>query len=86
MNNVIPDVEKACIGVSACLIGERVRYDGDHKRNSFVSDVLAAAFDVVPICPEVAVGMGVPRPAIRRATGQSSVVAGSRYGGRVWRG
>lgn len=53
------------IGVSSCLLGERVRYDGDHKRDAFIADRLGAVFEFVPVCPEVAVGMGVPRPPIR---------------------
>ena len=60
-----PSIEKIRIGVSSCLIGERVRYDGDHKRDAFIADTLGAAFELVPVCPEVAVGMGVPRPPIR---------------------
>jgi uncharacterized protein YbgA (DUF1722 family)/uncharacterized protein YbbK (DUF523 family) len=53
------------IGVSSCLIGERVRYDGGDKRDGFIVDSLGAAFELVPVCPEVAIGMGVPRPPIR---------------------
>lgn len=58
-------IEKIRIGVSACLLGERVRYDGDHKRDAFIVETLGAAFEVVPVCPEVAIGMGVPRPPVR---------------------
>ena len=57
--------EKIHIGVSSCLVGERVRYDGDHKRDAFITDTLGAAFVLIPVCPEVAIGMGVPRPPIR---------------------
>ncbi|WP_295873452.1 DUF523 and DUF1722 domain-containing protein [uncultured Zhongshania sp.] len=53
------------IGISACLLGEQVRYDGGHKRLPFASDELARHFDFVKICPEQAIGMGVPRPTIR---------------------
>ncbi|NSL17199.1 DUF1722 domain-containing protein [Tatlockia micdadei] len=53
------------IGVSSCLIGEKVRFDGGHKRDSYICDLLANYVDFLPICPEVAIGMGVPRPAIR---------------------
>jgi uncharacterized protein YbgA (DUF1722 family)/uncharacterized protein YbbK (DUF523 family) len=53
------------IGVSACLLGQTVRYDAGHKRDSFVADVLPRYFELVPVCPEVAIGMGVPREAIR---------------------
>lgn len=53
------------IGVSSCLLGQRVRYDGGHKRDRFITEVLAAYVDWVPVCPEVEVGLGVPRPSIR---------------------
>lgn len=53
------------VGVSSCLLGETVRHDGSHRRNAFVIDALGAHFDYVPVCPEVEVGMGVPRPALR---------------------
>ena len=55
---------KPRIGVSACLAGEPVRYDGAHKRDDYVANTLAALFDLVPICPEVGIGMPVPRPPI----------------------
>jgi uncharacterized protein YbgA (DUF1722 family)/uncharacterized protein YbbK (DUF523 family) len=60
-----PDRTPIRIGVSACLIGERVRYDGADKRDAFITETLGAVFDWVPICPEVAIGMGVPRLPIR---------------------
>ena len=53
------------IGVSACLLGANVRFDGGHKRDRFLTDSLAAFFEFVPFCPEVAIGMGTPRQPIR---------------------
>jgi uncharacterized protein YbbK (DUF523 family) len=53
------------IGVSACLLGERVRYDGGHKRNAFLLEELASHVRFVPVCPEVGIGLGVPRETIR---------------------
>src|SRR5512143_3651632 len=53
------------IGVSSCLLGTRVRYDGGHKRDDFVAGLLARFVTFVPVCPEVEVGMGTPRPSIR---------------------
>lgn len=53
------------IGVSSCLLGHEVRYDGGHKRSRFVADVLAAHFELVAVCPEVEAGLGLPRPAMR---------------------
>lgn len=53
------------IAVSSCLLGNHVRYDGGHQRDEFVVDVLALVCELVPVCPEVAIGLGVPRPPIR---------------------
>ena len=53
------------LGVSTCLLGENVRFDSGHARDRFVTDVLGQWFEYVPVCPEVEVGMGVPRPTIR---------------------
>ena len=53
------------LGLSACLLGERVRYDGGHKRDEFIADTLARFVDYLPVCPEVAIGLGVPRPTLR---------------------
>lgn len=57
--------DKPRIGVSACLIGHPVRFDGGHKRDAFISDLLPRYFELVPVCPEAELGLGVPRPAIR---------------------
>ena len=51
--------------MSACLLGQRVRFDGGHKRNDFLVGSLTDFLDVVPVCPEVGIGMGIPRPPIR---------------------
>jgi uncharacterized protein YbgA (DUF1722 family)/uncharacterized protein YbbK (DUF523 family) len=53
------------IGVSACLLGQRVRYDGGHKRSDFVADTLSRFIDFVPVCPEVELGLGTPRRSLR---------------------
>jgi uncharacterized protein YbgA (DUF1722 family)/uncharacterized protein YbbK (DUF523 family) len=57
--------ERIRIGISTCLLGEQVRYDGGHKRDRFLTDVLGEYFDWVSVCPELEVGMGVPREAVR---------------------
>ncbi|POP51995.1 YbgA family protein [Zhongshania marina] len=59
------DTPSIRIGISACLLGDQVRYDGGHKRLPFASEELSRHFDFVKICPEQAIGMGVPRPTIR---------------------
>lgn len=53
------------IGVSACLLGERVRYDGGHKLDRYITDILGSFFTLVPVCPEVGCGLSVPREAMR---------------------
>ena len=53
------------LGVSSCLLGRKVRYDGQHKRSAFLVDVLGAFVEWVPVCPEVELGLGVPREPIR---------------------
>jgi len=53
------------VGVSACLLGQPVRYDGGHKRDLYVVDTLGCYFEFVPVCPEVECGLGVPREAMR---------------------
>jgi len=56
--------EKIRLGVSACLLGARVRYDGGHKRAGALLRALGADVEWVPVCPEVELGLGVPRPPI----------------------
>jgi uncharacterized protein YbgA (DUF1722 family)/uncharacterized protein YbbK (DUF523 family) len=53
------------IGISACLLGQEVRFDGGHKRDAFLTEVLAPHVQWVPVCPEVEVGMGTPRETLR---------------------
>ncbi len=57
------------VAVSACLMGDSVRFDGGHKRDRFVMDVLSPFLDLVPICPEVEMGLGVPRDTLHLAEG-----------------
>ena len=53
------------IGVSQCLLGENVRFDGGHKRNEYMLDTLGKWFDFVPVCPEMEIGLGTPRESLR---------------------
>lgn len=53
------------IGISACLLGEQVRFDGGHKQSRYCMDELSRVFHYVPVCPEMAIGMGTPRKTIR---------------------
>jgi uncharacterized protein YbgA (DUF1722 family)/uncharacterized protein YbbK (DUF523 family) len=53
------------VGVSSCLLGEEVRFNGGHKRYRFLTDELGPHVDWVPFCPEVSIGLGTPREPIR---------------------
>ena len=56
------------VGVSACLLGQEVRYNGSHKRSRYIQDILSQHFDFLPLCPEVGIGLGTPRKPIRLIT------------------
>jgi uncharacterized protein YbgA (DUF1722 family)/uncharacterized protein YbbK (DUF523 family) len=68
--------EEIRVGISSCLLGQNVRYDGGHKKEPFVTGVLSEFVTFVPVCPEVEIGLPVPRPAIRlvRTGGQVRLV------------
>ncbi len=53
------------LGISRCLLGEKVRFDGGHKQDRFLTDVLGRYVEWVPVCPEVEAGLGTPREAMR---------------------
>jgi uncharacterized protein YbgA (DUF1722 family)/uncharacterized protein YbbK (DUF523 family) len=53
------------IAISACLMGAEVRYNGGHKQSSLCSHTLTDYFDFIAVCPEVAIGLGIPREPIR---------------------
>ena len=53
------------LAISSCLLGQEVRYDGGHKRDAYLVGTLGRYFEFVPVCPEVAIGLGVPRAPIR---------------------
>jgi len=53
------------LGISTCLLGENVRYDGQHKHERFLTDTLGRYVEFLPVCPEVECGLGVPREAMR---------------------
>ncbi len=64
------------IGVSSCLLGAEVRFDGGHKRNDFLTGVFGRFVEFVPVCPEFELGLGVPRESLRltRADGEIRMV------------
>ena len=53
------------IGISQCLLGDHVRYDGGHKRDALLADTLSQSVEWVTVCPEVEAGLGVPREPMR---------------------
>ena len=57
--------ERIRLGISACLLGEQVRFDGGHKRDPFLVESLGQFVDWVPVCPEVESGMAAPRESMR---------------------
>jgi len=57
-------MEKIKLGVSACLLGENVRYDGGHSHDRFLTDTLGKYVEYIPVCPEVGCGLPVPREAM----------------------
>jgi uncharacterized protein YbgA (DUF1722 family)/uncharacterized protein YbbK (DUF523 family) len=57
--------ERVRLGVSACLLGTEVRWDGGHRRDAFLTDTLGPFVEWVPVCPEVEIGLGVPRDTLR---------------------
>ena len=67
----LPSIEEAPIrlGVSSCLLGREVRFDGGHKHDRFLTGMLGAFVEWVPVCPEVEAGLGTPRPAMRLVRG-----------------
>ena len=57
--------EKPPVGVSCCLLGHAVRYDGVAKASAIVVDLLGELFELVPVCPEVEAGLSIPRPPVQ---------------------
>ena len=67
---------KIPLGISACLLGENVRYDGGHKLDHYLSDTLGQFVKWVPVCPEVECGLPVPREAMRLVGDPAVAAAG----------
>lgn len=82
------------VGISSCLLGEEVRYDGGHKHDSLLTGTFGPHFEWVPVCPEVEIGLGIPRPNLRlvgsvkaphmitQKTGEDHTGAMNRYAAR----
>ena len=61
-------IEKIKIGISSCLMGEKVRFDSGHKRNAYINGILSNFFEFTAFCPEVEIGLSIPREPIRLVT------------------
>jgi len=61
----VPGTATIRVGISSCLLGQEVRFDGGHKHDSYITGTLGQYFEFVPVCPEMAVGLGAPREPIR---------------------
>lgn len=69
------------VGVSTCLLGQKVRWDAGHKHDRYLTDILGRYFEFVPVCPEAEVGMGIPREPVHLAGDPASPsMIGSRSG------
>jgi len=62
------------LGISSCLLGQEVRYDGGHKRDRFLADVLGNYVTWIPVCPEIEIGLGTPRPKIQLERAENGAV------------
>lgn len=72
--------KKLIIGISACVLGEKVRYDSGHKRSHFCTEELSEFAEFKAFCPEVAIGLPIPRPTIRQIT-RDNIITVSRPDG-----
>lgn len=70
-----PGDAPARVGVSACLLGQNTRHDGGNRLDAVVVDIIGAAVEFVPVCPEMETGMGSPRPTIRLVDGPDGLRA-----------
>jgi uncharacterized protein YbgA (DUF1722 family)/uncharacterized protein YbbK (DUF523 family) len=73
------DAPKPRIGISRCLLGDEVRYDGGHKHDPFLTATMGRFVEWVAVCPELEVGMGVPREAIQLVADSAGVPSGNEH-------
>jgi len=72
------------IGISACLAGEKVRFDTGHKKSNFCMDELGKHVEYTRFCPEVAVGLPIPRPTIPSTRRRYNKSMSPRWHWRCW--
>lgn len=76
--------EKIKIGISSCLLGEKVRWNGNHKLNRVAREILGKYFEFVSVCPEVEIGMGVPRETVHLRENKNSQILVGTKSGKDW--
>jgi len=77
-------VSKPRIGISSCLLGNKVRHDGGHKHEPFITQTIGRHVEWVPVCPELEVGMGVPRETVRLVGSLSNPKMIAHKSGKDW--
>lgn len=70
----VPETQDIKIGISSCLLGQHVRFDSGHKKNSYITGVLQDYFNFVSFCPEVEIGLGIPREPIRLVSVDKKII------------
>jgi uncharacterized protein YbbK (DUF523 family) len=71
------------LGISACLLGEKVRYDGGHKLDNYLMETLGPLVEWIPVCPEVEAGLGIPREPMRLVVTAGGPLTGTARGPRL---
>ena len=71
------------VGISSCVVGEKVRFNGGHRRSAFCADTLAEYVRFVPICPEMGIGLGTPRPSVRLIKQDEQIIARNEFGENI---
>jgi uncharacterized protein YbgA (DUF1722 family)/uncharacterized protein YbbK (DUF523 family) len=82
MENISADRPR--VGISACLLGQKVRFDGGHKQDSFLCGTFGRFVEWIPVCPELEVGMGVPRESVRLVGSVSDPKMIAERSGKDW--
>lgn len=82
MDNLHP--AKPRLGISSCLLGHKVRFDGGHKRDVFLTDLLGKFVEWITVCPEFEVGMGIPRESVRLTGNPSAPSMVAERSGKDW--
>lgn len=74
MDKEIKQLEKIPVGISTCLLGEKVRFDGGHKEDRYLTRTLSAYFQWIPVCPEVEMGLSIPRESLRLVKEENEIL------------